>query len=63
MNIPRKGEQITVLPFGLGIIDKVLPDGKLQVTVDRMLKLPNGTITNQVVVAQHSIWIAEATHG
>ncbi len=62
MNIPRRGEQISILPYGLGTVDKVLPNGKLQVTVDRMIKLSNGTITNQVIVAQHPIWIAEATH-
>jgi hypothetical protein len=60
MTLPRRGDQITVLPFGIAQVEKVLPEGKLQVTINRVLKLKSGRLTNQVVVALHPVWIAEA---
>lgn len=63
MNIPRRGEQITVLPFGVATVEKILPDGRLQVTVDRVIKHADGRLTNQAIVSLHPVWIAEQWGG
>lgn len=61
MNMPRRGDEISIMPYGKGIVDKLLPNGRVLVTIDHVLKLPDGRLTNQVVVAQHPVWVPEAT--
>lgn len=60
MNLPRRGDMISVLPYGKATVDAVLPEGKLRVTVDRVIKRSDGTLSNQVIVALHPVWLPEA---
>jgi hypothetical protein len=58
---PRRGEKVNVLPYGSAQVEKILDQGRLLVTVDRMVKHDDGSITNQVIVELHPVWIARAT--
>ena len=59
--LPRKGDEISVLPYGKAIVERVLEDGRCLVTLDRMIKRENGTITNQAVVELHPVWVVRGT--
>jgi len=59
--LPRKGDTINTLPYGPAIVDKLLDQGRCLVTIDRMVKHDNGSITNQVIVELHPVWIARST--
>lgn len=55
--MPRKGDRISVLPYGPGIVERMLSEGRCLVTVDRMLKTKSGGVSNQVIVELHPVWI------
>ena len=55
--LPRKGDEISVLPYGKAVVERMLAEGQCLVTLDRMIKGDNGSVTNQVVVELHPVWI------
>ena len=57
MIMPRGGEQINVVPYGPALVDKILGDGKVRVSIDRIFKRPDGMLTNMVVVELHPVWV------
>lgn len=57
MIIPRKGDQLSVLPYGPAIVERMVDQGRCLVTLDRMVKRKDGGITNQVIVELHPVWI------
>lgn len=58
MMIPRKGDTIDVLPYGRGIVEKNIGDGRVVVTLERMIRKQGGGFTNQVVAELHPVWCA-----
>jgi hypothetical protein len=55
--LPRKGELIQVVGVSRAIVDKVLPNGQLLVTTDRVFRKADDTLTNQIVVEQALLYI------
>lgn len=56
MITPRKGETISVLPYGSAVVERMVDQGRCLVTVDRMVKTKTG-VTNRVIVELHPVWI------
>lgn len=54
---PRKGDTISILPYGAAQVERMVDQGRCLVTVDRMIKKPDGTLSNQVIVELHPVWI------
>jgi len=54
----KRGETIHVMPYGAAIVDKLLDNGRVLATIDRVIKRLDGSLTNQVIVELHPVWIA-----
>lgn len=54
---PRCGDEISVLPYGKATVVKMVDQGRCLVTIDRIVKKKDGTLSNQVIVELHPVWI------
>ena len=58
MIMPRRGDMIDTVPYGRGEVTKILSEGRIVVTIDRMVKTSEGGFTNQIVAELHPVWLA-----
>jgi hypothetical protein len=59
MNLPRRGETILVQPYGHAKVERILPNGRVQVTTERIITKKNGYTTNQLIVSLKPLWVVE----
>ena len=56
MIIPRRGDEIVIIPYGTATVDKMIGEGRCVVTLHQIIKRPDGVNTNQVIVELHPVW-------
>ena len=56
--MPRVGDKIIVQPFGEGVVNRLIGEARIEVTLARIIRTSEGKLTTQVICELHPTWFA-----
>ena len=59
--MPRVGDRIIVMPYGAGVVNKLIGEAQIEVALERIIKKKDGSLSNIVIAELHPCWFVVGT--